>query len=201
MRRPVAQALLALTAVAALAACSSPSSGSVPVAAPDLTGMTVSDARWAAIDSGLRVAGVEQGVDEQACTVTAQQPEAGTEVEVGSTMGLTLSCPQAEDMPAQPEQTPLPTQSAAATGAAAVQEAFAATYGWPDDPAWSAVESFSDRDYPRITVATSLVDEVADAEQAMGICNAVTSVLGEDWTGTYVTAGEGGPFLAECDRP
>ena len=86
--------------------------------------------------------------------------------------------------------------------AAQVQAAFTASYGWPTDPFWAPITGFTGRDAPRVTVVTSLSDKAENAEQAMGICRAVTSISSSvtaRFTGVYVTAGEGGAFLATCD--
>ncbi|WP_251151322.1 PASTA domain-containing protein [Cellulosimicrobium sp. Marseille-Q4280] len=206
MRRHTAQVLALLAATTLVGSCSG---AAEQVTVPALDGRTVQDARWIAIDADLRVADVDSSIDEGSCIVESQTPVAGTDVDTGSTVTVSFFCPEAAPEVVAPDEAAdegaadaLEAEpDAELAGAAQVEAAFSASYGWPDDPHWAAIESFSDRDYPRITVATSLVDEIADAEQAMGICNAVTSVLSEDWTGTYVTAGEGGPFLAECDRP
>ncbi|MBM9464660.1 hypothetical protein JL108_14480 [Aeromicrobium sp. YIM 150415] len=83
-----------------------------------------------------------------------------------------------------------------------VEAAFAESYDWPDDPAWSNLVGFDDWDAPRVTVVTDLADKTENEETAMGYCRAVTSVsssVDARFTGVYVTAGEGGAFLAECD--
>lgn len=83
-----------------------------------------------------------------------------------------------------------------------VQAAFSNSYGWPNNSSWSHIQSFSGRDAPRVTVVTNLLDNDYGRDEAMGICRAVASVsssVESRFTGVYVTAGEGGRFLATCD--
>lgn len=96
---------------------------------------------------------------------------------------------------AAPEATPVESQLAEQ-----VEAAFSESYGWPEDPFWSAIEGFDDRDAPRVTVVTSLFPKAENDEQAMGLCRAVSTVtVDEEFTGVYVVAGEDGPQLARCD--
>lgn len=81
-----------------------------------------------------------------------------------------------------------------------VETLFYEAYGDLKD--WSMILSFSDRDAPRVTVATDMAYKDENKEEAMNLCRSVTSIshsVTERFTGVYVTAGEGGPFLAECD--
>lgn len=80
------------------------------------------------------------------------------------------------------------------------EQAVTDAYG-ADNPHMASVIDFSGRDAPRVTVATSLADSPSNEEEAMGICRTVISVSSaiEGMTGVYVTAGQDGPHLAECD--
>lgn len=80
--------------------------------------------------------------------------------------------------------------------AAEVQSAVRDSYGKLPN-----VQKFDGRDAPRITVVTNLADKPENRQEAMGICRTVASVgiTVPDFTGVYVTAGEGGALLAECD--
>lgn len=202
MRHLAPRALALIAAVTFLGACSGSSDDEVRV--PSLRGMAVQDASTTLTAKGLAVQVSQPSVqsgEDQSCTVSDQSPAADSRVEAGTTVDLTVTCATVSQgkEPEAAESTPAPAPEQ--VGAASVEAAFASSYGWPEDSHWSAIESFSDRDYPRITVVTTLYDKVENAEEATGICNAVASVLAEDWTGVYVTAGEGGPFLAECARP
>ena len=102
----------------------------------------------------------------------------------------------------EPVSEPEPT---AASGLSSeVQAAFSASYGWPDDPFWSTITGFTDGDAPRVTVVTNMSDKAENEAEAKSICMAVMSVYEQvesDFTGVYVTAGAGGPFIATCDVP
>lgn len=80
--------------------------------------------------------------------------------------------------------------------ASEVRAAVTESYGRLDN-----VQSYSDRDAPRITVVTNLAQSAAGELRAMEICRTVASVglTVPDFTGVVVTAGEGGAFLATCD--
>lgn len=127
-----------------------------------------------------------------------------------------------DDKPSRPAATSVPTSTTTARPSVApsvtatsttappvtagqlgatTQAAFTDSYGWPDEPFWASIIEFTDRDAPRVTVVTSLANKDENKDEALGICRAVASVLPEDATGVYVTAGSGGPFLAECNRP
>jgi hypothetical protein len=84
--------------------------------------------------------------------------------------------------------------------AAKVRQAVSDSYGWPNEPSLAAIKSFSGRDAPRITVVTDLAAKDENSDFAMGLCRTVASVASTvpDFTGVYVTAGEGGRHLAEC---
>ena len=117
---------------------------------------------------------------------------------------LLPACASSSEEPApEPTQTATPAaepEPAESQLAEQVEAAFSGTYGWPEDPFWSAIEGFDDRDAPRVTVVTSLFPKAENDEEAMGLCRAVSTVtVDEEFTGVYVTAGEGGPQLARCD--
>lgn len=83
-----------------------------------------------------------------------------------------------------------------------VETAFYATYGDLKD--WSFIISFDDRDAPRVTIATTMAYKDENRPEAMELCRAATSIsdqITEPFSGVYVTAGEGGGFLAECNVP
>ncbi len=117
-------------------------------------------------------------------------------------VGVGLLLPDTED-PADADTPSAGEPADAGPGLAEqVEAAFAESYDWPDDPAWSNLVGFTDRDAPRVTVVTDLANKTENEETAMGYCRAVTSVsssVDARFTGVYVTAGEGGAFLAECD--
>lgn len=82
-----------------------------------------------------------------------------------------------------------------------VEAAFRDSYG---DPADWLIERFSDDNGHRnVTVVSRLADKPENAADAMGTCRAVASVSGisAEWNRVIVTAGERGPFIAECERP
>ncbi|WP_293785155.1 hypothetical protein [uncultured Aeromicrobium sp.] len=119
----------------------------------------------------------------------------------GSDDGAGSTPTPSEEVTAEPTTEPEPTEEAPGL-AEQVEAAFSASYGWPAEPSWSHITSFDDRDAPRVTVVTELADKPENAEDAMGTCRAVASVsasVDERFTGVYVTAGEGGAFIAECD--
>ncbi|WP_262851579.1 hypothetical protein [Mumia quercus] len=83
-----------------------------------------------------------------------------------------------------------------------VQKAFSDSYGWPKDPTWEHITKFTNDNGSRVTVVTDLADKAENQAEAQGYCNAVVSVsssVSARMIGAVVTAGEGGPFLAECD--
>lgn len=82
-----------------------------------------------------------------------------------------------------------------------VEAAFRDSYG---DPADWLIEGFTDDNgHHNVTVVSRLADKPENAEDAMGTCRAVASVSGVpvEWRRVIVTAGERGPFIAECERP
>lgn len=83
--------------------------------------------------------------------------------------------------------------------AAEVQRAVRDSYG-ADNPTLASVIRYSGRDAPRVTVVTSLSGSASNESLAQDICMTVASVgiSVPDFTGVYVTAGDGGRFLAEC---
>lgn len=85
--------------------------------------------------------------------------------------------------------------------AAQVERSFTDSYGPIGQGDWSMISGFDDRDAPRVTVITRLAYKTENEPIAEGFCRAVTSVtVDADFEGAYVTAGEGGGFLAECDK-
>lgn len=197
--------------LANVAACSGGDGGrsteDKPVVVPDVAGMLDVDAWYEIGQAGLEsdFADPAQGrhvvVEGEDNYVVAQTPRAGTEAKPGDTVLLTFETRTA-DGEVVASAPGLPAADAVPGGLAErVQAAFSDTYGWPDEPALSAVLSFSDRDAPRVTVVTDLYDKAENEAEAMRICMTVASlgITVPDFTGVYVTAGEGGPFLAECD--
>ena len=65
--------------------------GPSSVEVPDLTGLTVNSARGRLDDVGLSLGDDEEGGSGDPGTVTAQSPEAGAEVEVGSSVDITVA--------------------------------------------------------------------------------------------------------------
>ncbi len=77
-----------------------------------------------------------------------------------------------------------------------------ADWAWPTGPGTENITGFSERDLPRVTVITNLADKEENQADAKAICNlAKLTIKSHDIkaTGVYVTAGEGGAFLATCD--
>jgi beta-lactam-binding protein with PASTA domain len=61
---------------------------------PDVTGMTVTDAKTAISDVGLTPSLTKEPSNVSAGTVLAQDPAAGTSVDVGTTVSITVAVPQ-----------------------------------------------------------------------------------------------------------
>jgi hypothetical protein len=85
--------------------------------------------------------------------------------------------------------------------AEAVQQAVSDSYGWPTEPALANITGFDGRDAPDITVITNLSDTPENRVFAQDLCMTVASVgiTVPDFEDVFVTAGEGGAFLAECE--
>ncbi len=132
-----------------------------------------------------------------ACGGTSET--SGTTPRPTYTPAATSTLPRAPTITPSPIATPQPETTTAGL-ADQVENLFYEAYGEFDD--WSTILSFSDQDAPRVTVATDMAYKDENKEEAMNLCRSVTSIshsVTERFIGVYVTAGEGGPFLAECD--
>lgn len=203
--------IAALAALLLLAGCA----GEEPpemVTVPAVVGLTEGEVLNALMNAHLKIDWdpaevAKTPTTEDGWIAVAQTQSAGSEVEEMSAVtvrferiaGLPEPEPSAEPMPDLTEEPSIPRGLAAEAEAA-----FKSSYGWPDEPHYSAITGFSDRDAPRLTVITSMANKFENEEEALALCRAVTSIshsVESEFTGVYVTAGEGGPFLAECDNP
>ena len=155
---------------------------------------------------------------EDGWIAVAQTQSAGSEVEEMS--AVTVRFERITEPPAseptetaepEPQTSAEPTPEASAGEPTAprgllaeVEAAFTSSYGSGDDATYPVILSFSGIDAPRITVAVDMYPKAENEPEALGVCRAVLSIRDQvtsPFRGVYVTAGEGGPFLAECDNP
>lgn len=81
-----------------------------------------------------------------------------------------------------------------------VRAAWQETYATSKE--WNVTGFTADNGSQNVTVVTSLQDTPQGREAALGVCRAVASLgtaqVTREWRSVYVTAGQGGRFLAEC---
>ena len=203
--------IAALAALLLLTACAEKAPETAIV--PNVVGLTERTAFDALMNASLSITWdpAEVGtspIDVDEWVAVGQTQLAGSRVEKMSK--VTVQFKRAEEPETEPEAEPdmtpeLPGDEPATGGLAAeVEAAFRDSYDWPNDPYYAAITGFSDRDAPRVTVATDLYPKAENESEAKAICMAVMSINEQviaPFQGVYVTAGEDGPFLAECDNP
>lgn len=131
------------------------------------------------------------------CSSTPVQTEAEQQDDIDWAMGSTAA---AVPEPAPTVEAPAGLPALAVT--AAMELGMHEDWGWPTESGTENITGFSERDLPRVTVATNLADKAENEQAAQGICNLAKLTIKThniDATGVYVTAGEGGAFLATCD--
>lgn len=175
---------------------------------PNVIGMSSRDAETALFKSKITIVREPSDVsiseiDLPEWSAASQSVEAGETVEPWSEIVVTFEREGGNPAPST-EPTEGTTAAPAASLEAEAEAAMRSSYGWPDEPHYASITGFSGTDAPRLTVVTSLANKSENEEAARGLCMTLISVrdqITSPFSGVYVTAGEGGPFLAECDNP